>query len=84
MLCLQDTLTEAKLLAQFNHINIVRYYECLLEVRPVVSQCMPFVSDHIAVYVRAFCTCMRSTEALPRSLDLPRAAVLRRALHTPS
>ncbi|KXZ45774.1 hypothetical protein GPECTOR_50g567 [Gonium pectorale] len=26
-----DTLTEAKLLAQFNHVNIVHYYECLLE-----------------------------------------------------
>lgn len=30
---LQDTLTEAKVLAQFNHVNIVHYYECLLEVR---------------------------------------------------
>ncbi|GIM09417.1 hypothetical protein Vretimale_13280, partial [Volvox reticuliferus] len=26
-----DTLTEAKVLAQFNHVNIVHYYECLLE-----------------------------------------------------
>lgn len=29
---LQDTLTEAKVLAQFNHVNIVHYYECVLEV----------------------------------------------------
>ncbi|GLI70234.1 hypothetical protein VaNZ11_015018 [Volvox africanus] len=26
-----DTLTEAKVLAQFNHVNIVHYFECLLE-----------------------------------------------------
>ncbi|KAG2435593.1 hypothetical protein HYH02_011885 [Chlamydomonas schloesseri] len=26
-----DTLTEAKVLAQFNHVNIVHYYECVLE-----------------------------------------------------
>ncbi|GFR43292.1 hypothetical protein Agub_g4357, partial [Astrephomene gubernaculifera] len=26
-----DTLTEAKVLAQFSHVNIVHYYECLLE-----------------------------------------------------
>ncbi|KAG2502134.1 hypothetical protein HYH03_000622 [Edaphochlamys debaryana] len=26
-----DTLTEAKVLAQFNHVNIVHYYECMLE-----------------------------------------------------
>ncbi|PNH00293.1 Serine/threonine-protein kinase Nek1 [Tetrabaena socialis] len=27
----QDTLTEARVLAQFNHVNIVHYHECLLE-----------------------------------------------------
>ncbi|PNH05982.1 Serine/threonine-protein kinase Nek1 [Tetrabaena socialis] len=32
----QDTLTEARVLAQFNHVNIVHYHECLLE-QPALS-----------------------------------------------
>ncbi len=30
--CLQDTINEAKVLAQFNHVNIVHYHGLVLEV----------------------------------------------------
>lgn len=29
----QEALREAQLLAQFDHVNIIHYYECVLEVR---------------------------------------------------
>ena len=29
----QEALQEVKLLAQFDHVNIIHYYECVLEVR---------------------------------------------------